>query len=137
MSKRECLNREVVNMGWMEFVLGIATLVLGTGWLFSYRAFKKKANGEATVAEAEGWIKQQEAYHNSIEEWKNTCEFIRKDRDELRRENEQLRKENKELRKRIGELEDKILDMQRDIARNGRRIEALVNKEKKKKKEDA
>ena len=37
------------------------------------------------------------------------------------------------LRKRIGELEDKILELQKDVARNGRRIEALVNKEKKKK----
>lgn len=41
-----------------------------------------------------------------------------------------------ELRKRIGNLEDKILDLQKDIARNGRRIEAIVNKEKKRKKEE-
>lgn len=110
----------------------LVTIFLGGGWFIYYKANKKKANGEATVAEAEGWIKQQEAYHNSIEEWRNTCEFIRKDRDELRRENEELRKENRELRKRIGELEDKILSLQKDVARNGRRIEALVNDKKKK-----
>lgn len=113
----------------------IITIILGGGWFIYYKANKKKAIGEATVAEAEGWIKQQEAYHNSIEEWRNTCEFIRKDRDELRMENEELRKENKELRKRICELEDKILGMQKDIARNGRRIEALVKKDKNRKKE--
>ena len=123
-------------MGVMEFILGLATLLLGTGWLFSYRAYKKKTNGEANVAEAEGWIKQQEAYHKSIEEWRNTCEFIRKDRDELRKENEQLRKENKELRKRIGELEDKILDIQKGLARQGRRVEAIIIKDKKKSKKE-
>ena len=114
----------------------VVSIFLGGGWFIYYKANKKKANGEATVAEAEGWIKQQEAYHNSIEECRNTCEFIRKDRDELRKENEELRKENRELRKRIGELEDKILDMQKDIARNGRRIEALVNKDKIKKRKE-
>ena len=114
----------------------IVTIFLGGGWFIYYKANKKKAEGEATVAVAEGWIKQQEAYHNSIEEWRNTCEFIRKDRDELRKENEELRKENRELRKRIGELEDKILGLQKDVARNGRRIEAIVNKEKKRKKEE-
>lgn len=117
------------------YISTILTMMLGGGWFVHYRANKRKADGEAVQSEAEGWIKQQEAYHNSIEEWRNTCEFIRKDRDELRRENEELRKENRELRKRIGELEDKILALQKDVARNGRRIEAIVNKEKKKKKE--
>ena len=34
-------------MGWMEFVLAIATLVLGTGWLFTYRAHKRQENAKA------------------------------------------------------------------------------------------
>ena len=122
-------------MGWMEFVLGLATVVLGAGWLFTWRAFRKKSMGEAVQAEASGWEAQQQVYKRTIEDLENSCEFIRKDRDLLRKENEELRKENMELRKRIGDLENKILDMQKDIARNGRRIEALVNKDKKKKKE--
>lgn len=124
-----------MDMEIYSIVNTIITIFFGGGWFLHWRASRKKANGEAVVAEAEGWIKQQEAYHNSIEEWRNTCEFTRKDRDELRKENEELRKENSELRKRIGELEDKILDLQKDVARNGRRIEAIVNKEKRKKKE--
>lgn len=123
-------------MGWMEFVLGIATLVLGTGWLFTYRAYKKRNEGEATQAEAGGWEAQQRVYQNTIADLEKSCEFIRNDRDLLRKENEELRKENMELRKRVGILEDKILDMQKEIARNGRRIEALVNKEKKKKEKE-
>lgn len=111
----------------------IVTIFLGGGWFIYYKANKKKANGEATTAEANGWEAQQHVYQHTIEDLEKSCEFIRKDRDLLRKENEELRKENMELRKRIGSLEEKILDLQKDIARNGRRIEALVNKEKKKK----
>jgi peptidoglycan hydrolase CwlO-like protein len=125
-----------MTMGWFEFILGIASLVLGTGWLFTYRAYKRKSEGEASQAEAGGWEAQQKVYQNTIEDLEKSCNFIRADRDLLRKENEQLRKENMELRKRIGGLEDKILEMQKEIARNGRRIEALVNKGKKKNKKD-
>lgn len=120
-------------MGWMEFILGLATLVLGTGWLFTWRAFKKKNMGEAVQAEASGWEAQQKVYQHTIEDLENSCNFIRQDRDLLRKENEELRRENTALRKRIGELEDKILELQKDVARNGRRIEAIINKEKKRK----
>lgn len=109
----------------------IITLILGSGWFIYYKSNKKKAEGEAITAEASGWEAQQKVYQHTVEDLEKSCDFIRKDRDLLRKENEELRKENMELRKRIGTLEDKILDMQKDIARNGRRIEALVNKNKK------
>lgn len=123
-------------MGWMEFILGLATLVLGTGWLFTWRAFKKKNMGEAVQAEANGWEAQQKVYQHTIEDLENSCNFIRQDRDLLRKENEELRRENTALRKRIGELEDKILELQKDVARNGRRIEAIINKEKKRNRQE-
>ena len=113
----------------------IVTIFLGGGWFIYYKSNKKKAEGEAVQSEATGWEAQQRVYQHTIEDLEKSCDFIRKDRDLLRKENEELRKENAELRKRIGGLEDKILELQKDIARNGRRIEALVNKDKKKKKE--
>lgn len=111
----------------------IITLFLGGGWFLHWRASRKKANGEATTAEANGWEAQQHVYQHTIEDLEKSCDFIRKDRDLLRRENEELRKENAELRKRVGSLEDEILELKKDIARNGRRIESLINKDKKKK----
>jgi chromosome segregation ATPase len=108
----------------------IVTVILGGGWFIYYRANKKKAEGEAVQSEASGWEAQQHVYQHTIEDLEKSCDFIRKDRDLLRKENEELRKENMELRKRIGELEEKILDIQRDVARNGRRIEVLINKNK-------
>ena len=111
----------------------IVTVFLGGGWFIYYKANKKKANGEATTAEANGWEAQQHVYQHTIEDLEKSCDFIRKDRDLLRKENEELRKENRELRKEVGDLKAQQEDMKRDIARMGRRIEALVNKDKKKK----
>ena len=111
----------------------IITILLGGGWFIYYKANKKKANGEATTAEANGWEAQQHVYQHTIEDLEKSCDFIRQDRDLLRKENEELRKENRELRKEVGDLKAQQEDMKRDIARMGRRIEALVNKDKKKK----
>lgn len=111
----------------------IVTVFLGGGWFIYYKANKKKANGEATTAEANGWEAQQHVYQHTIDDLEKSCDFIRQDRDLLRKENEELRKENRELRKEVGDLRSQQEDMKRDIARMGRRIEALVNKDKKKK----
>lgn len=124
-----------MNIDIYNIINTIVTVFVGGGWFIYYKSNKKKADGEATSAEASGWEAQQKVYQHTIEDLEKSCDFIRKDRDLLRKENEELHKENMELRKRIGTLEDKILDMQKEIARNGRRIEALVNKEKKKKEE--
>lgn len=124
-----------MNIDIYNIINTIVTVFVGGGWFIYYKSNKKKAEGEATSAEASGWEAQQKVYQHTIEDLEKSCDFIRKDRDLLRKENEELHKENMELRKRIGTLEDKILDMQKEIARNGRRIEALVNKEKKKKEE--
>ena len=114
----------------------IVTIVLGGGWFIYYKANKKKANGEAAQAEASGWEAQQKVYQHTIEDLENSCNFIRADRDLLRRENEELRKENMELRKEVAELRKLVNELGDKVARQGRRIEAVVNKEKKRKKEE-
>lgn len=100
----------------------------GGGWFIYYRANKMKAYGEA-------WESQQRVYQNTIADLEKTCEFIRNDRDLLRKENEELRKENMELRKKVNVMENIILDIRKEVARQGRRIESLTNKNKSKVKE--
>lgn len=114
-------------MGWMEFVLALLTLVFGGGWFVYYRANKMKAYGEA-------WESQQRVYQNTIADLEKSCEFIRNDRDLLRKENAELRKENLELRNKINNLENTILEIRKEMARQGRRIESLTNRTKKEKK---
>lgn len=114
----------------------IVTIFLGGGWFIYYKANKKKANGEAVQAEASGWEAQQKVYQHTIEDLENSCNFIRADRDLLRKENEELRKENMELRKEVAELRKTVNELGDKVARQGRRIEAVINKEKKRKKEE-
>ena len=114
----------------------IVTIFLGGGWFIYYKANKKKANGEAAQAEASGWEAQQKVYQHTIEDLENSCNFIRADRDLLRKENEELRKENMELRKEVAELRKTVNELGDKVARQGRRIEAVINKEKKRKKEE-
>lgn len=124
-------------MGWMEFILAVATLVLGTGWLFTYRAFKKKANGEATVAEADGWKAQQDVYQQTIDDLKQSCEYIRNDRNLLREENTALRAETEEWRSKYRELEEQFVEfkkqqinemnsMRAELAKMGRKLEGVL-----------
>lgn len=113
-------------MGWMEFVLGILTLVLGTGWIFTWRAYRRKNNGEATQAEAEGWLKQQEVYQKTINDLDGICDKIREDRNHLREDRELLRAENDELRKKYNDMEEQMMELKKTIARLGRRIDGIT-----------
>lgn len=115
-------------MEWYTIVSSIVTIILGGGWFVYYRANKMKAYGEA-------WESQQRVYQNTIADLEKSCEFIRNDRDLLRKENEELRKENRELRDKINQLESVILDIRKDMARQGRRIESLSNRTKKENKQ--
>jgi peptidoglycan hydrolase CwlO-like protein len=105
-------------MGWMEFVLGLLTLILGTGWLFTYRAYRRKADGEATQSEAEGWKGMQELYQKTIADFDGYCEDMRKERSVLKTE-------NNEMREKYKQMDDEILSLKRQISRQGRKIEAL------------
>lgn len=113
-------------MGWMEFLLSVATLVLGTGWLFTYRAYKRKANGEATQSEAEGWKAMQDVYQQTIADLKAYVEDVRNDRNHLREDRDKYREENEEMREKINKLDEEISDLKKDLARQGRKIEALT-----------
>lgn len=106
------------------------TIISSGGWFIYYNANKKKANGEAIQAEADGWAKQQDVYQQTIEDLKASCEFIQKDRNLLREENVKLRQENNDLRCKLNEMENKIMSLQREVSRLGRRIEAEKEKTK-------
>lgn len=98
-------------MSWMEFVLGLLTLILGTGWLFTWRAHKKKNMGEAVQEEAKGWQEQQNTYRKTIEDLNGICDRIREDRDRVYEEKERQRKENEELRQNYAKMQKEIESM--------------------------
>lgn len=121
------MNSEIYN-----YITSILTLICGGGWFVNWRANKRKANGEATESEANGWAKQQEVYQRTISDLKGTCEYIANDRNLLREENQKLREENNELRNKIMEMENTIFDLKKEVSRLGRRLAAISEKKVKK-----
>jgi len=123
-------------MEWMEFILGIATLVLGTGWLFTYRAHKRQENAKADQEEAtanqgkaDAFKSMQDAYQQMHEDVLSRLKEVCDERDHYKDERDEERKANLELRKKYTELDERMtkLDLQykRDISRLGRRIDVL------------
>lgn len=113
-------------MDWISIVISVLTAVAGGGWFITYRAYKRKANGEAAQVEAEGWKAQQDVYQQTIEDLKQSCAYIRDDRNLLREENVKLRQENVILREKYNEIETQIMELRKELARQGRRLESVL-----------
>lgn len=96
----------------------IVTIILGGGWFLHWRATKRKANGEATQSEAEGWSAMQRLYQKTIEDFTNDSEAMRTER-------KVLKQENAEMRERYNKLDDEIILLKRRLSRQGRKIDAL------------
>ena len=123
-------------MGWMEFVLSVATLILGTGWLFTWRAHKRQENAKAMQeeasakqVEAEAFKSMQDAYQQMHDDLLKRLDEVCGERDGYKDERDEERKANKEMRDKYIELEDKMTKMdiqyKKDISRLGRRIDVL------------
>lgn len=113
-------------MEWLDFILGALTLVTGGGWFIYYRANRRKADGEATQSEAEGWKSMQDVYQQTIDDLNKYCNDIRNDRNLLRDENNQLREENRKLRDKYLDMENQIMELRKELARQGRRLESIL-----------
>lgn len=117
-------------MEWYSVLTTIISLIAGGGWFIYYRANKRKANGEATQSEAEGWRKQQEVYESTIESQQNWYNKLKEDFNVVIEENSRLRRENNELRAKITEMENVIFELRKEQERQGRRLDALAGKKK-------
>lgn len=103
----------------------LLTLFLGGGWFVNWRAGRRKAQGEATQAEADGWARQQEVYQKTIEDLEGICDRIREDRNHLRDDRNMLREENEEMRKKYKVMEGQISEMQEEINRLKQMLESI------------
>ena len=102
-------------MGWMEFILAIATLILGTGWLFTWRAHKRQENAKARQSELEATKTEQDMYQEMLTDVREHNEVLRKFNREISAECEQLRTRIAENEKRIREQDEKIREQDGNI----------------------
>lgn len=115
-------------MDWfVNVIIPFATLLLGggLGWIFSIKAEKKKAEGEASQTNAEAAKSWQDVYQQTVEDLQKYCNDIRADRDHLRTDRNELRRENEELRKKWKVMEDEIQELRQQVARNQRMVESM------------
>lgn len=123
-------------MGWMEFVLAVATLILGTGWLFTWRAHKRQENAKAMQeeasakqVEADAFKSMQDAYQQMHDDLLKRLGEVCGERDNYKDERDEERRANKEMREKYVELENRMTQMdlqyKKDISRLGRRIDVL------------
>ena len=106
-------------MEYYSIITTILTIIAGGGWFINYRANKRKAVGEATQAEADGWKSMQDLYQQTIEDFKRYSEDMREERGVLKTE-------NNEMREKYKTLEDEMLSLKRQLSRMGRKLEALT-----------
>jgi regulator of replication initiation timing len=130
MFKQDWIKKGGMSMEWYSVLTTIISLIAGGGWFIYYRANKRKANGEATQSEAEGWRKQQEVYESTIESQQNWYNKLKDDFNVVIEENSRLRRENNELRAKITEMENVIFELRKEQERQGRRLDALAGKKK-------
>lgn len=122
---------------WFGMIMSVTTLIAGGGWFVCYREYRRKKKGEAAQAEADGWKAQQDVYQQTIKDLQESCKFIREERDGMREENRRLKEENIALREKYHTLEEliiksrkeheqQIIDLRKDIARQGRKLESIL-----------
>lgn len=100
----------------LQIIVPTLTVVASGGWFITYRAYKRKAD-------AESWQTVQDVYEETIEDLKQSCDYIRNDRNLLREENTKLREENNMLRDKYNVLEQQIIELRKELARQGRKLE--------------
>ena len=107
-------------MEWFESITNILSLLFG-GSLISIVTWKfarRKADAEAKKAEAEAKAAEAEAQQEKQIYYQQIIDDIAKDRDYYKRDRD-------EQRTRMDEMDVKFRELQRDVARNARMVEAM------------
>ena len=112
----------------LDNILSIAGLLLGgsgMGAFFTWRWQRAKAKAEAKEAESTAAKSEQDVYQQIIADLKADREDMKAYNLEVKRERDEIRDERDKLRERLDEMEATIRQLQRDVARNGRMVEAM------------
>lgn len=95
-------------------------------WLFTIKATRRKADGEAQQVEVDAWKSMQDVYQQTINDLNKYCEDLRTDRIHLLEDRDLLRTENDELRLKYKEMEEEISSLKSTVAKQGRKLEAIL-----------
>ena len=85
----------------------------------------KNAEAEALKAEADAKQAEAEAKKAEIEAAQEKQEYYQRMVDDIAKDRDYYKNDRDEQRKRQDEMEEQVRNLQRDVARNGRMVEAL------------
>lgn len=113
---------------WSGFIIAILGIVFGgaSAWLFTFKAMRRKADGESQQVVADSWKSVQDVYQQTIDDLNKYCDDIRKDRAILHEENIKLREENAKLREKYIDMEEQIMELRKEISLQARRLESIM-----------
>ena len=97
----------------------------GGGAFFTWRYMRRKAKAEAQTEEVNMAKAVQDAYQQMLADKETDLEDRKKVIQELREERDHYKNDRNELRDRVGKMEDTVLELKREVARNGRMVEAM------------
>lgn len=93
--------------------------------LVTIRATRRKADAEASAADANAFSGAREAYQATIEDLNGYLVKIRQERDEIFKDREEIRRENEDLRKRQNDVDERVRGLEAKVARNGRIVASM------------
>lgn len=114
-------------MEWLDSISNILSLLFG-GTLISIVTWKfarRKAAAEAMKAEADAKQAEADAKKAEAEAMQEKQNYYQQMMDDLAKDRDYYKQDRDEQRKRQDEMEEQMRNLQRDVARNGRMVEAL------------
>ena len=111
----------------IDTVISLLGLFIGGGGgaFFTWRYMRRKAKAEAQTEEVNMAKAVQDAYQQMLADKETDLEDRKKVIQELREERDHYKNDRNELRDRVGKMEDTVLELKREVARNGRMVEAM------------
>lgn len=106
-------------------ILGMLLGGGGIGAILTWQYSRRKEKAEAESAELNATKELQDVYQQLIDDVKADRNEQKAYIAELKDDRQHLRQERDDLRQRQDKLEDSIRSLQRDVARNGRMVEAM------------
>ena len=112
----------------ITIILSVITAIGGfeaVKYFLNRKSEKRKSEAEANSAMAGVLKEMTESYQLFVENTKSRIEDDSKYIGALKEDRRQLLDEREELRQRIDDTDKKVMELQREVARNGRMVESM------------
>ena len=110
-----------------EIIIALLSALTGGGLtgIFAWRAYRRKAEGEATQTEAEAMKSIQDVYQQALEDQQKYISNLQEARDQVSNDREEMRRENMELRQRLDDMDAKMRQLERDVDNNRKMMASI------------